>query len=69
MSSSNREGLVWMSGGSFSQRDGEVLEQAAKRGCGCSVPGHVEDQVGGDHGQPGLVPDLEVGGPACDSRA
>jgi len=44
---------------------GEVLEQAAQRGCGYPVPGGVQGQVGWDPGQPGLVPDLEVGGPAC----
>ena len=43
-----------------------MREQAAKRGCGCSVPGGVQDQVGWGPGQPGLVSDLEVGGPACD---
>ena len=42
-----------------------MLEQAAHGGCGCSVPGGVEDQVGWGPGQPGLVLDLEVGGPAC----
>ena len=24
----------------------EVLEQAAQRGCGCPIPGDVQDQVG-----------------------
>jgi len=38
-----------------------VLAQAAQRGCGCSVPGGVQDQVGWC---PGLVSDLEMGGPA-----
>ena len=47
------------------RRGGEVLEQAAQRGCGCSVPGGVQGQVGWSPGLPGLVPDLEVGGPAC----
>jgi len=41
------------------------MEQAAQRGCGCSVPGGVQGQVGWGPGQPGLVPDLEVGGSAC----
>jgi len=43
-----------------------VLEQAAQRGCGYSVPGGVQGQVGWGPGQPDLVPDLEVGGPLCD---
>lgn len=42
-----------------------MLAQAAQRGCGCSVLGGVQDQVGWVPGKPGLVPDLEVGGPAC----
>jgi len=44
-----------------------VLERAAQRGCGCSIPGGVQGQVGWSPGQPGLVLDMEVGGPACDS--
>ena len=42
---------------------GEVLAQAAQRGCGCPIPRGVQGQVGWGPGQPGLVPDLEVGGP------
>jgi len=42
-----------------------VLEQAAQRDCGCSVPEGVQGQVGWSPGQPGLVPDLKVGEPAC----
>jgi len=42
-----------------------VLEQAAWRGCGCSIPGGVQGQAGWGPGQPGLVPDLKAGGPAC----
>jgi len=42
-----------------------VLEQAAQKGCGSPIPGGVQDQDGWSPGQPGLVPDLEVGGPAC----
>ena len=30
------------------------------------IPGGVQGQVGWGPGQPSLVPDLEVGGPACD---
>ena len=47
---------------------GEVVAQADQRGCGCSIPGGVQAQVGWGPGQPDLVPDLEVGGPACDRR-
>jgi len=42
-----------------------VLVQAAQRGCGCSVPGSVQDQTEWGPGQSGLERDLEVGGPAC----
>ena len=44
---------------------GEVLEQAAQRGCGCPVPGGVQGQVGWGPGHPGLVLNVQVGGPAC----
>ena len=47
------------------RNSGEVLEHAAQRGSGCSVPGGAQDEVGWGPGQPGLVPDLEVGDPAC----
>ena len=30
----------------FFTGSGEVLEQAAQRSCGCSIPGGVQDQVG-----------------------
>ena len=39
---------------------GKVLKQAAQRGCGC--------HVGWGPGQPGLVLNVEVGGPACGRR-
>ena len=42
-----------------------MLEQAAQRGCGCPVSGGVRGQVGWGPGQPGLVLDMEIGGPAC----
>ena len=42
-----------------------MLEQAAQRGCGCSIPGGIQGEVEWGPGQHGLVPDLEVGGPAC----
>lgn len=41
---------------------GKALEQAAQRDCGCPIPG---GQVGWGPGQPGLVLNMEVGGPAC----
>ena len=47
------------------QESGEVLEQAAKRGCGCPIPRGVQGQVGWGPGQPGLVLNGEFGGPAC----
>jgi len=50
--------------GSSLPRDGEVLERAAQRGCGCPIPGGVQGQVGWGPGQPGLVLNGEVGGPA-----
>ena len=43
-----------------------MLEQASQRSCGYSVPGDVQGQVGWGPGQPGLLPDLEVGGPVYD---
>ena len=45
-----------------------MLEQAAQRGCGCPIPGGVQGQVGWGPGQPGLVLNVEVGGPACGGR-
>ena len=61
--SSRREGLDWMLGEVFYRESGEALERAAQRGCGCSIPRGVQGQVGWGPGKPGLVPDLEVGGP------
>jgi len=51
--------------GKFFTMSGEVLPQAARRGCGCPVCGGVQGQVGWGPGQPGLVLNVEVGGPAC----
>ena len=34
-------------------------------GCRCPVPGSVQGHIGWDPGQPGVVLDMEVGGPAC----
>lgn len=42
-----------------------MLEQVAQRGCGCLVPGGVQDQVGWGPGQPDLVAGMEISGPAC----
>ena len=36
VSSSRREGLDWMSREVLYRESGEVLEQVAQRGCGCS---------------------------------
>ena len=44
---------------------GEVLEQAAQRGCRCPILGGVQSRVGWGPGQPGLVLNVEIGGPAC----
>ena len=49
----------------FPNESGEVLEWAAQSGCGCLIPGSVQGQVGWGPGQPGLVLNVEVGGPAC----
>ena len=50
------------------RQSGEVLAQAAQRGCGYPIPGGVQGQGGWGPGQPGVVPDLEVGVPACGRR-
>ena len=42
-----------------------MLAQAAQRGRGCPIPGGVQGQVGWGPEQPGLVLNVEVGGPAC----
>ena len=42
-----------------------MVEQAAQRGCGWAVPVGVEGQVKWGPGQPGLVSNVEVDGPAC----
>ena len=55
----------WMSGEILHRESDDVLEQAAQRGCGCSLTGGVHDQVGWDPGHPGLVLVMEVGGNAC----
>ena len=42
-----------------------MLEQAAQRGCECPIPSSVQGQVGWNPGQPGLVLNVEVGGPGA----
>jgi len=42
-----------------------VLEQAAQGCCGCHIPEGVQGQLGWGPGQPGLVLNRKVGGPAC----
>ena len=43
---------------------GEVLEQLPREAVGApSIPGGVQGQVGWGPGQPGLVLNVEVGGP------
>ena len=54
-----------MSGEVLYYESGEVLEQAAQRGCGCPIPGGVQGQVRWGPGQPGLVLNVEIGGHAC----
>ena len=49
-------------GGVLHRESGEVLAQAAQRGCGCPIPGGVQGQVGWGPGQPALVLDMDVGG-------
>ena len=39
---------------------GDPLEQVAQGGCGCPIPGGIQDQAGCGSDQPGLV----VGDPA-----
>ena len=40
--------------------DGEALEQAAQRSCGCPIPGGVQGHAGRGPGWPDWVPDLVV---------
>ena len=42
-----------------------MVGQAAQRRCGCPVLGGVQGQAGWGPGQPGLVLNMEVDGPAC----
>ena len=59
------EGLEYMLGEILYRRSDEVLAQTAQRGCRCPIPGGVQGQFGWGPGQPGLVLNLNVGGPAC----
>ena len=56
-----------MSGEVLSYESGEVPEQLPREAVAApSIPGGVQGQVGWGPGQPGLVLNVEVGGPACD---
>ena len=44
---------------------GEVLGQAAQRGCGCPTSGGVQSQIAWGLGLPGLLLNVEVGSPDC----
>jgi len=46
----------------------QCWNRLAQRGGGCPVPGGVQGQGGWGPGQPGLVLNVEVGGPACGRR-
>ena len=55
-----------MSGGVLYYESGEVLEQLPREAVDApSIPGGVQGKVGWGPGQPGLVLNVEVGGPAC----
>ena len=49
----------------FTMRVVRCWNRLPRRGCRCPVHGGVQSQVGWGPGQPGLVPDLRVGGSAC----
>jgi len=42
-----REDLGWILGEALYYERGEVLEQAAQRGCGCPIPGGVQARLDG----------------------
>jgi len=44
----------------FHTEGGDALEQVAQGGCGCPIPGSIQDQAGCSSEQPGL----EAGNPA-----
>ena len=39
----------------FHTEGGDTLEQVARGGCGCPIPGGIQGQAGCGSGQPGLV--------------
>lgn len=49
----------------FHREGGGVLEQAARRGCGCPIPRCVQGRVAWGSGRPGLVHGLVVDSPPC----
>lgn len=53
----------------FTHRVVRHWKQAVQRSCGCPNTGGAQDEVGWGPGQPDLVFDMEVGGPACGRRA
>jgi len=42
-----------------------LCKHITQRGCGCPIGGGVQEKDGWGAGQPGLVLNVEVGGPAC----
>ena len=40
----------------------DALKYVAQRGCGCPIPGDIQDQAGCGSGQPGLVVDSPAHG-------
>ena len=62
-----REGRLKLDTGEILYRGSDaVLEQLPREAVDAlSIPGGVQGQVGWGPGQPGLVLDVEVGGPAC----
>ena len=65
----NEGGTIWVGyqGEVLSYESGEVLEQLPREAVDApSIPRGGQGQAGWGPGQPGLVLDVEVGGPACD---
>ena len=46
----------------FFSEDGETVDQVAKRGGGCLIPGSIQGQVGWGSEQPDLVEDVPAHG-------
>jgi len=59
---------AFLSGESSLPREWWGAGRAAQRGWGCPGPEGVQGQVGWGPGQPGLVLDMDVGGPACSRK-